>query len=134
MAHNPPTVLFVEDCDSDFELACVSLQQVSPRVNAQRVSCGRDLEKYIESQVAQVSLYIVDLSLPDTSGFVLAKQLRQTPESAETPIVIFSSSTNPRDAENAKRCGADDYHIKPIVPDDFLRVVETIISRWLPQN
>ncbi len=43
MANNLPTVLFVEDCDSDFELACLGLEQA--RVQTQRVSCGRDLQR-----------------------------------------------------------------------------------------
>jgi DNA-binding response OmpR family regulator len=129
-----PTVLFVEDCDSDFELACVGIEQVKPNVNALRVSTGRDFMNYLADDSTPVALFILDLSLPDTSGLALARQLRMSPSNAATPIVIFSSSTNPRDAEAAKRCGADDYHVKPVVPDEFLRVVERIVSRWLPHT
>lgn len=129
MATNLPTVLFVEDCDSDFELACLGLEQA--RVHAHRVSNGRDLKRYL-ADPQPVDLFILDLSLPDTSGFLIAEQLRNNPPSANKPIVIFSSSTNPRDAEAARKCGADDYHVKPVVPDDFLRVVGQIVSQWLP--
>ncbi len=131
MATNLPTVLFVEDCDSDFELACLGLEQA--RVNAQRVSTGRDLSRYL-AEPQPIDLFILDLSLPDTSGLIIAEELRRTPTCADKPIVIFSSSTNPRDAEAAKKCGADDYHVKPVVPDDFLRVVGEIVHRWLPQK
>ncbi len=131
MASNLPTVLFVEDCDSDFELACLGLEKA--KVQAQRVSNGRDLQSYL-AEPKPIDLYILDLSLPDTSGFVIAEQLRNSPTTAKKPIVIFSSSTNPRDAETAKKCGADDYHVKPVVPDDFLRVVGQIVTRWLPHN
>lgn len=131
MANNLPTVLFVEDCDSDFELACLGLEKV--KVQTHRVSTGRDLQRYL-AEPRPIDLYILDLSLPDTSGFIVAEQLRKNPTSAQKPIVIFSSSTNPRDAETARQCGANDYHIKPVVPDDFLRVVDKIVSRWLPQN
>lgn len=78
MANNLPTVLFVEDCDSDFELACLGLEQ------------------------------------------------------ADKPFPNFFSSTNPLDAENARKCAANDYHVKPVVPDDFLRIVGRIVNRWLP--
>ncbi len=131
MATNLPTVLFVEDCDSDFELACLGLEQA--RVHTQRVSTGRDLQPYLTEPVA-IDLFILDLSLPDTSGFVIAEQLRNSQACAHKPIVIFSSSTNPRDAETARMCGANDYHVKPVVPDDFLRVVGQIVNQWLPQN
>lgn len=131
MASNLPTVLFVEDCDSDFELACLGLEKA--QVQTQRVSTGRDLERYL-NEPRPIDLFILDLSLPDTSGFIIAEQLRSSPVCANKPIVIFSSSTNPRDAETAKRCGANDYHIKPVVPDDFLRVVDQIVNRWLPQT
>ena len=131
MASNLPTVLFVEDCDSDFELACLGLENT--RVNAQRVCNGRDLQRYL-NEPRPIDLFILDLSLPDTSGLLIAEQLRRSPTSSDKPIVIFSSSTNPRDAEAARKCGANDYHVKPVVPDDFLRVVGQIVNRWLPQN
>ncbi len=104
MTSNPPTVMFVEDCDSDFELACIGLEQA--KVEAQRVSCGRDLQGFMNQNGKPIDLYILDLSLPDTSGFVITEQLRSSPRTARTPIVIFSSSTNPRDAEAARKCGA----------------------------
>ncbi len=131
MANNPPTVLFVEDCDSDFELACVGLQQMQLPVQPRRASCGREFKNMLSEQPVPVALFILDLSLPDTSGLVLARELRASQENAATPIVIFSSSTNPRDAEAARRCGADDYLVKPIAPDEFLKVVEQIVNRWL---
>ena len=131
MATNLPTVLFVEDCDSDFELACLGLEQA--RVHTQRVSNGRDLQRYLANP-KPIDLFILDLSLPDTNGFLVAEQLRKSPPSSNKPIVIFSSSTNPRDAEAARKCGANDYHVKPVVPDDFLRVVGQIVNQWLPLN
>lgn len=133
-ASGAATVLFVEDCESDFELARVGIEQVKPNVQTLRISTGRDFMEYLAQNATPVALFILDLSLPDTSGLVLAQQLRKSPESAATPIVIFSSSSNPRDAEAAKRCGADDYHVKPVIPDEFLRVVERIVSRWLPHT
>lgn len=131
MATNLPTVLLVEDCDSDFELACLGLEQA--RVHTRRVSNGRDLQNYL-ADPKPIDLFILDLSLPDTTGFLIAEQLRSSPPSANKPIVIFSSSTNPRDAETARKCGANDYHVKPVVADDFLRVVGQIVNQWLPMN
>lgn len=132
MTSNPPTVLFVEDSDTDFELACVGLEQARPTAHALRVSTGRDFLQYVSGSETLVALFILDLSLPDTSGLVLAQELRRSPANAATPIVIFSSSSNPRDVEAARKVGADDYQIKPVVPGEFLRVIEQIVERWLP--
>lgn len=132
MTSNPPTILFAEDCDSDYELACVGLEQVRPSVSTLRVSNGRDFMQYVSGSDTPVALFILDLSLPDTSGLVLAQELRRSPANAATPIVIFSSSSNPRDAEAARKVGADDYQVKPVVPGEFLRVIEQIAERWLP--
>jgi DNA-binding response OmpR family regulator len=124
--------VFVEDCDSDFELACVGLEQVRPSVSAMRVSNGRDFMQFVSGAETPVALFILDLSLPDASGLMLAQELRRSAANAATPIVIFSSSSNPRDAEAARKVGADDYQIKPVVPQEFLRVIERIVQRWLP--
>ena len=134
MTSNPPTVLFVEDSDSDFELACVGLEQARPAVHALRVSTGRDFLQYVSGSETPVALFILDLSLPDTSGLVLAQELRRSPANAATPIVIFSSSSNPRDVEAARKVGADDYQVKPVVPGEFLRVIGQIVERWLPTH
>ena len=66
-----------------------------------------------------VALFSHHLSRSGTSGAVLAQRLRQSSFNTATPIVIFSPSTDPRDAGAAKRCGVDNYHVKPVVLDEF---------------
>lgn len=131
--NNEHTVLFVEDSDSDYELACVGLEQSARPVQARRFATGREFKEYISSSGEPISLFILDLSLPDTSGFHLARDLRQRPDTAHTPVVIFSSSTNPRDKEAASLVGADDFCIKPLHPDQYLKAVAEIVDRWLPR-
>lgn len=134
MMSETANVLFVEDCDSDFEMACAAVGQSAGAVRVNRVSSGNELLQFISKAKQQIDLFVLDLCLPDTSGLELAKSLREQPNCKAKPIVIFSSSTNPDDIAQAKLCGANEYRIKPIVPDEYLRVVGDIVQSWLPKR
>lgn len=67
-------------------------------------------------------LILLDMMLPDISGLEVLTQLRQDPRMRRVPIVMFSSTDDPRTRAQAFRLGADDFLSKPI--DD-----QTLLAR-----
>jgi DNA-binding NarL/FixJ family response regulator len=76
----------------------------------------------------------MDVVLPDSSGLDLAEALRGRMSSQKTPIVIFSSSTNPDHLEKAKACGVSEYRVKPMAPDEYLCAIRDIVHNWMPRR
>lgn len=72
---------------------------------------------------------IVDVAMPDMSGFEVCRALRADPLTAECTIVMLSASTDAADKIEAVSCGADDYVIKPFSPRDLTGRVRAAMGR-----
>jgi DNA-binding NarL/FixJ family response regulator len=79
-------------------------------------------------------LAVIDTQLPDISGYVVCRELRD--EFGEAlPIVFVSESRNePNDRIAGLLLGADDYFSKPPIPDEFLVRVRRLLVRSDPPS
>jgi DNA-binding response OmpR family regulator len=71
-------------------------------------------------------LYILDSWLPDRSGFELCRLIREFNQ--RTPILFCSAAAYARDIREAIRAGAQEYLVKPVIPDELRQVVARLIS------
>lgn len=67
-------------------------------------------------QIAKLnlSLVVVDLSMPKLDGFELLKHLRQHPRTVDVPIIISTSHDDKKSIEEAYRLGASSFVTKPV--------------------
>lgn len=77
---------------------------------------------------------LLDLKLPKVDGFEVLRRLREDGGTAFIPVIVFTSSLEERDIENAYRLGANSYVRKPVVFDDFVDAVRQIGKYWLYLN
>ncbi len=127
-----PTVLFVEDSDLDFELASCAIKRLDRPVDVVRVSSHRSFQQYVSQTPPPPALVVMDLRLPDASGMDIAREIRQRGLfSAETPVVLFSTSDAPVDQEAAKDLGLEGFEVKPLDASQYVNVVQQMIQRWV---
>ena len=67
-------------------------------------------------------LLILDVMLPKESGLSFASKLRA---SNNTPILMLSAMSAPRDRIKGLRTGVDEYLAKPFEPEELLLRIET---------
>ncbi len=73
-------------------------------------------------------LVVVDLQLPDMSGFHLCKRIKRDPAMRETPIVIITGRfTELQDKIQGFEFGADEYFYKPFEPAFFISKIRSIL-------
>jgi len=77
------------------------------------------------------ALVILDTKMPRMSGLEALCQMRAGPGMAETPIVMFSSSNEPRDLAEAERCKATEFVLKPVEFDDYVEAVRRLVIRYV---
>ena len=77
-----------------------------------------------------VDLVVLDLMLPDGSGFDLIRQIRRREES--TAIIVLSSRDGEADRVAALETGADDYVTKPFSPREIVARVRAVLRRSTP--
>ncbi len=79
-------------------------------------------------------LVLLDLKLQKRSGFEVLAWIRQHPELKHVPVVIFSSSTEPKDLQRAYELGANGYLEKPSQPEDMQAITQASSDFWLKWN
>jgi two-component system, cell cycle response regulator CtrA len=83
---------------------------------------GIDLGK-----VYDYDIILLDLNLPDLSGFEVLRNLRVS--KVTTPTLIISGLTGIEDKVNGFGCGADDYMTKPFHKDELVARIHAIVRR-----
>ena len=89
------------------------------------VSSGSRALTAIEAR--RPDLMVLDLLVPDVSGWEVARRLRADPTSANIPILVVSSVQDL--AAEAERMGADDHLAKPFLAQDLLNKVLSLLNR-----
>lgn len=74
----------------------------------------------------QVDLIIMDVGLPDTTGFEACKQLRKF---SEIPVMFLTARGDELDRVVGLEIGADDYVVKPFSPREVAARVKAILKR-----
>jgi len=79
---------------------------------------------------ASPDLVVLDLMLPEMSGYEVLRRLRQA--RATTPVLIITAKGEEADKVQGFRLGADDYVVKPVGVLEFLARVEALLRRAYP--
>jgi two-component system catabolic regulation response regulator CreB len=80
-----------------------------------------------DSRLDTTDLVLLDLMLPDGSGFDFIRKMRQNGH--PTPIIVLSSRDGEADRVVALETGADDYVTKPFSPREIVARVRAVLRR-----
>ena len=117
-----PKILIVEDEPSIAENIVYALETDGFAVTA--VATGREaLEK---AAAQEFQLIILDVGLPDVSGFEVCKTLRLT---KTLPILFLTARSSEVDRVVGLEIGGDDYVVKPFSPRELAARVRAILRR-----
>lgn len=115
-------LLFIED-DDDIRLALsLALEDEGYEVH-QAASAAEGLAAFSD---AEVDLVLLDLRLPDLSGFEVCRALRAD---SIVPIIIITAQTDTHDMVAGLEAGADDYVTKPVVPKQLAARIRALLRR-----
>jgi len=68
-------------------------------------------------------LILLDIEMPDISGFEFLHTIKKKPKFMSTPVVIVSGHTEPEFAVHAEKMGANGLVAKPVDRDDLLKKI-----------
>jgi two-component system, OmpR family, catabolic regulation response regulator CreB len=77
-----------------------------------------------------IDLIVLDVGLPDISGFDLLKRIR---EQHRTPVILLTARSAELDRVLGLEIGADDYVVKPFSPRELAARVKAVLRR-APQS
>ncbi|HTS89232.1 MAG TPA: response regulator transcription factor [Gemmatimonadales bacterium] len=116
-------ILLVEDEGRLADSMARGLRQASHAVDvASRLSEARE-----KLSVERYDAIILDINLPDGSGFTLTEELRL--RSVRTPILMLTARDAVEDRVLGLDSGADDYMVKPFAFDELLARLRALQRR-----
>jgi DNA-binding response OmpR family regulator len=119
----PARVLVVEDEDAIAQGLVLNLQ-----LKGHEVELARDgREALARLRGARFDLILLDVRLPEVSGFDILQKLRA--EGDFTPILMLTARSQPDDVIYGLKMGADDYVVKPFDLAELLARVEGLLRR-----
>ena len=78
------------------------------------------------------ALVISDILMPEMDGFELCRHIRADQKIKDLPVILLTSLSDPRDAIEGLKCGADNFIIKPFRKQFLLsRIEHVLINREL---
>ncbi|MBI4882681.1 MAG: response regulator transcription factor [Actinobacteria bacterium] len=116
------SLLFIEDDDAIRLALKLALEDEGYAV--QEAADGRTgLAAFAENEP---DLVLLDLRLPDISGFEVCRALRA---GSIVPIIIVTAQTDTYDLVAGLEAGADDYVMKPVVPKELAARIRAALRR-----
>lgn len=73
-------------------------------------------------------LVILDCNMPELSGLLVLREMRNTAKLAQIPVLILTGRRSEKDEEIAMYEGANDYMRKPFDPDELVFRVEVLVQ------
>ena len=73
-------------------------------------------------------MIISDILMPEMDGFQLCRGVKEDEKLRHIPFVFYTATyTDPKDEDLALRLGADRFIVKPVEPDEFIKIIQGLI-------
>jgi len=136
------TILIVEDDANDVLFLKMALEAVGVQNPVVEAKDGKDALDYLSGSGAYGDrrryplpyLLLLDLKLPHLMGLDLLKWIRQYPKLDCLIVIVFTSSANPADIDDAYKLGANGYLVKPSGFEKLRLLAQSLKDFWLIHN
>ncbi|MDB9375027.1 response regulator [Nodularia sphaerocarpa] len=132
-------LLVIEDSDEDFEALSRIIKKEAVVNPVFRCTDGEEALDFLyhtgtyndSQKFPRPSLILLDLNLPGTDGREVLEQIKQDKNLKYIPVVVFTTSSNPKDIEICYQYSVASYMLKPIDINRLVETIQTFITYWL---
>ncbi len=118
-------IYIVEDDESIREIEEISLRNSNHIVYS--FGNAKDFYKKLESILPD--LVVLDVMLPDESGYEIVRKLRSQPATKRLPVIMVTAKTTEMDMIRGLEDGADDYIRKPFSVMELMVRIKALLRR-----
>lgn len=137
--NRPAVILLVEDDPGDQELIRRALVDCAVRHELHVVVDGAMALDYLCARACYAApgscpppdLILLDFNLPKLNGIQVLEQIKQHPGLRRIPVIFLSTSRQEREIRQSYDGGANSYIVKPVLFEDYLRIIRRIDEYWL---
>ena len=140
-SETPIDVLLVDDNPDDAEFTLRALRRSNPVLQvtvaadgAEALDCVFCTGAYATRAPVEPRVVLLDLKLPKVDGIEVLRRIKSDARTRCIPVVVLTSSKEPRDVEEAYRRGANSYIVKPVEYVELVGKLNDLIRYWLQLN
>jgi CheY-like chemotaxis protein len=130
---NPLDILLAEDDDGHAFLVQTNLKRAGIANPICRVRDGQEALDYIFRQgefadrdAGQPLLMILDINMPRVDGVEVLSKIKKNPATASMPVIMLTTTDDPREVENCYQLGCNVYITKPVAYEEFVEAVKRL--------
>jgi CheY-like chemotaxis protein len=82
--------------------------------------------KYPSRQNLSNFVVLLDLKMPRVDGFEVLRRLKESPSTAAVPVIVLTTTDDPREIERCYDLGCNVYITKPVEYDAFIEAVRRL--------
>jgi len=133
------SILVVEDNPDDQVLTVRALKRASKDSQIVVLEDGQEAIDYLfgngaDEVLNKLGVVLLDLKLPRVNGLEVLDRIRSSPKTNWLPVIMVTSSDEPRELLEAYRLGANSYINKPINLREFTDHMNVLARYWLQVN
>ena len=120
------SVIYIVEDDSNIrEIETIALKNSGYQVQA--FETAKEFYRKLEDRVPD--LVLLDVMLPDESGYDIVKKIRKSPTTKKLPVIMVTAKTQEIDMIKGLDDGADDYIKKPFSIMELISRVKALLRR-----
>ena len=132
-------ILLIDDDPHDRELASVVFEELAQEtdqpVRVQLAASGQEaLDHLFDAAQPLPNVVLLDLNMPQMNGGAVLAAIRADERTARLPVVILSTSREPRDIQSCYAQGANAYVVKSLDYSDFRCTLQSVLDFWVGRN
>ena len=115
-------VLLIDDDEDEYYILNAAVQKISSAISVQYASSYKKETEVKE----QPDITFLDLNMPEKDGFDVLTNLKK--QNYASPIIVYSTTSNPRQISRAYELGADLFFTKPADLSKLVNSLKRIFS------
>ncbi|HTE31221.1 MAG TPA: response regulator [Chryseolinea sp.] len=135
-------ILLAEDKQSDAEMTIRAIRKNRVQNKITHVTDGKAVLDFLFGEGKflgrdtsnQPRFILLDLKMPKLNGIEVLKRIRENDLTKTIPVVVLTSSKEDPDIEQCYLLGVNSYIVKPVVFEDFMKVVSDVGLYWILHN
>ena len=124
MSDSSSTIMIVEDDDDTRSMVQLLLEERQYTV----IACESGMVALEKLKTEKPALILLDIMMPEMSGYDVLLHLKQKPETQNIPVVMLTAKNSGNDIITGYQHGADYYIPKPFTTEQLMYGIELFIN------
>lgn len=127
------SIVIAEDDEGHASLIMKNLKRAGFRNNFLHFKDGQEVLDFLFQRgngphrvSGSAYLLLLDIRMPKVDGVEVLRQIKNDPELTKIPVIMVTTTDDPREVENCHRIGCNVYITKPVDYDNFTDAIRKL--------